>query len=114
MSDKQLSQIDFKQVRAKADSGQALSLRELATVTGFGYTQVRGWSKSGLPVFYGRVFYQDFLNWKQKVLESKSGPGLERRLAQADIDKSVGPRTERGLRSRPPRSRERQLERLLR
>lgn len=70
VGNKQLAHHDFAAVKAKADAGLALSLRELAVRTGFGYTQVRGWTLLGLPLFQRKIFWSDFLAWKATRLET--------------------------------------------
>ena len=56
---KQLAHIDAGTVRTKIDSGQPITLAELAVFTSYAYSEVRTWR--WLPLVGGRLFWDDFI-----------------------------------------------------
>jgi hypothetical protein len=78
--DKQLETIDAAAASEKASSGKALTLRELAVVTGLGYSAVRQLSRRpGFPLLAGRVWHRDFELWRHSILGIGAPNTAERR-----------------------------------
>lgn len=78
--EKQLKAITKESVLEKAARNEALTLKELAVLTGYGYSLVRSWQNQGLPVLSGRVFPDDFVIWRRgrSGLQSGSDNGAHR------------------------------------
>ena len=65
--DKQLAGIKLKAVLQKQRFGQALNVKEFAVLAGISYSIARDWFRArGFPVFNGKVFWQDFVMWRQR------------------------------------------------
>jgi len=65
-NDKQLNGVAFDDVFEKRRLGQALSAKEFAVLAGISYSTAREWFHSpGFPVFRGKVFWQDFSQWRK-------------------------------------------------
>jgi len=62
--DKQLREIDIREVRCKRDADQALNIKEFAVLAGISYSVARDWFNStGFPRVHGMIFWQDFVLW---------------------------------------------------
>ena len=66
LMDKSLSHIDAEALRARVAAGQAINLRELSAFTGFSYSIVRRWLDAGLLMIDGRIFHDDFVEWRRR------------------------------------------------
>jgi hypothetical protein len=63
--EKQLSSIVLEDVLQKRRLEQALNVKEFAVLAGISYSTARNWLRTpGFPVFRGRVFWQDFADWR--------------------------------------------------
>ena len=63
--DKQLLNVQLDQVIEKRRLEQALNVKEFAVLTGISYSAARAWFRQpGFPAFYGVVFWQDFVQWR--------------------------------------------------
>lgn len=63
MSDKRLSNVDRDEVMWKAKNGLALTLKELAIATGYGYSQWCTWKAQGLPLLAKKITLRKALAW---------------------------------------------------
>ena len=64
--DKQLSGIRIQAVRLKRDLDQALNMKEFAVLAGVSYSVAREWFRlPGFPAVLGKVFWGDFVLWRQ-------------------------------------------------
>lgn len=110
-ANKQLAGLLFENVRAKADKGLALNLREVAIVTGYGYRQVRDWN---LPLLSGKITWTEFIAWKASRLVLAQGQQTAPHPESIPADKSGAPRSRHGSPASSSRVRGSRLSRLLR
>ena len=90
--DKQLLSVRPDQVIEKRHLDQALNVKEFAVLAGISYSAARTWFKQpGFPVFFGVVFWQDFVQWR------KGKTGVQRGSEAGDIgtgsQRPVAPKT---------------------
>jgi len=81
--DKQLQGISLESVLEKQRLDQALNAKEFAVCDGVSYSTARSWFHlPGFPVFYGVIFWKDFVQWRTghngftKQPEAPQSPGI--------------------------------------
>ena len=52
----------------------ALTLGQLATATGYGYSTIQKWHKMGLPLLDGRITLNDAMTWRKAHEVAKPKP----------------------------------------
>lgn len=63
--DKQLRSVTLGEVVEKRRLAQALNAKEFAVLAGISYSTARDWFHlPGFPVLHGRVFWDDFVQWR--------------------------------------------------
>lgn len=86
--EKQLESLDRYAVFEKVGRNEALTLKELAVWTGFGYSEVRTWrGEWNFPLFHGRIFPEDFTLWRQGNLGLRSENGNGEHPVKRDADR---------------------------
>jgi len=62
-------QAEFSEELAlKWSKGLPLNMKEMGSVLGYSYSAVRNFKRNGMPVFYGKVFPEDFALWRRQKL----------------------------------------------
>ena len=92
--DKQLAHVDVRAALFKRDNGMALSLAEIAVVSGYNYLEIR---RMKLPLFHAKISWPDFLAEKRRRLTAvaegsppplSEGPATRARRRRRAADKS--------------------------
>ncbi len=83
--DKQLQRIQFDDVLAKRQRGQALNAKEFAVLAGISYSSAREWFQMpGFPRIQGVVFWEDFVEWR-KVQNPARNPARNNTTSSAHV-----------------------------